>query len=76
MVVQTKVDLGYEVQTRTYRDIYKTKGLAEVREGFFGQREHCRWGVLIQLKGKERILLNFFGTPPAEFFGKVEAING
>jgi hypothetical protein len=61
MTVQTKVDDGISIKTRTYRDIYKTKGLAELREGFYGQREHCRWGVMIQLKGKERILLGSFG---------------
>lgn len=61
MTVQTKVDDGTGIKTRTWRDIYKTKGLAELREGFYAQREHCRWGVMIQLKGKERILLGSFG---------------
>lgn len=64
MTVQTRVHDGISVKTRTWRKVYKTKGLAEVREGFYAQQEHSKWGAMIQLKGKERILLNSFGTLP------------
>lgn len=62
MTVQTRVHDGISVKTRTWRNVYKTKGLAEVREGFFAQREHSRWGIMVQLKGKERIELGRFGA--------------
>lgn len=66
MTVQTRIHDGIGIKTRTWRKVYKTKGLAEVREGFFAQAEHSKWGQLIQLKGKERILLNSFGITPIE----------
>lgn len=61
MTVQTLIHDGVSIKTRTWRKVYQTKGLAEVREGFYGQREHSRFGILVQLKGKERIILNTFG---------------
>lgn len=64
MTVQTRVHDGLSVKTRTWRKVYKTKGFAEVREGFYAQQEHSKWGVMIQLKGKERIVLNSFGDVP------------
>lgn len=61
MTVQTVVFNGIRRETRTYRNIYKGVNLAELREGFFAQEEHCMWGVMTQLKGKERIVLARFG---------------
>lgn len=62
MTVQTTVFDGISRKTRTYRNIYRGKNLAELREGFFAQEEHCQWGVMIQLKGTERLVLGRFGT--------------
>lgn len=61
MTVQTTVYDGTKRITRTYRNIYKGVNLAELREGFYAQEEHSVWGVMIQLKGKERIILARFG---------------
>lgn len=66
MTVQTKINDGISTRTRTYRNIYKGKNLAEFREGFFAQEEHCRWGIMVQLKGHQRILLHRFGETEEE----------
>lgn len=66
MVVQTKVHDGISVKTRTYRNIIKNLNLAELREGFYAQEEHSRWGVMIQLKGQHRIVLARFGEAQEE----------
>ena len=62
MTIQTRINDGNRTITRTYRNIYKGKNLAEFREGFYAQEEHNRWGVMIQLKGSARIVLGRFGT--------------
>ncbi len=61
MTVQTKMFDGSRVNTRTYRDIIENVNFAQLVEGFYAQRESNQWGVLIQLKGKERILRRSFG---------------
>lgn len=49
-----------------YRNIYKGVNLAEAREGFYALRNIYRWGVMVQLKGKQRILMGDFGLVPEE----------
>ncbi len=61
MTIQTKLFDGVSVKTRTYRKVIKGMHLAQYVEGFYMQRDFNKWGVLIQLKGKERILLRSFG---------------
>lgn len=61
MTVQTTIFDGLKRTTRTYRNIYKGVNLAEIREGFYAQENWNKWGTMIQLKGKERILLARFG---------------
>jgi hypothetical protein len=62
MTVQTTVFDGISRKTRTYRKIYKGVNLAQLREGFFAQEEHCQWGLMVQLKGTDRIVLGRFGV--------------
>lgn len=66
MTIQTILDDGTGTRTTTYRNVFKSVNLAQYREGFEAQAEHCKWGVLYQLKGKERILLARFGRQPNE----------
>lgn len=66
MTVQTTVHDGISKKTRTYREIFRGVNLAQIREGFFAQEEHCKWGVMVQLKGKQRLVLGRFGTPDDE----------
>ena len=61
MTIQTKMFDGRRVNTRTYRDVIENVNFAQFVEGFYAQRESNQWGVLIQLKGKERILRRSFG---------------
>ena len=61
MTIQMRFFDGDQTKTFTYRKVYKTKNLVEVREGFFANAQSYRGGLLIQLKGKERIILNSFG---------------
>lgn len=61
MTIQSTVYDGNKRITQTYRNVYKGVNLAEYREGFYAQEQYNQWGTLIQLKGKERILLARFG---------------
>lgn len=61
MTIQTKMFDGQRVNTRTYRGVVGNVNFAQFVESFFAQRESNKWGVLIQLKGKERILRRTFG---------------
>jgi len=61
MTIQTKMFDGVRVNTRTYRNVIENVNFAQYVEGFYAQRESNQWGVLIQLKGKERILRRSFG---------------
>lgn len=61
MTIQTKLFNGERVSTRTYRDVIEGVNFAQYVEGFYKQRDGNQWGVLIQLKGKERILRRSFG---------------
>lgn len=61
MVIQTRVNDGVATKTCIYRGVIKGINLAQFREGFYAQEEHSRWGIMIQFKGKERIVLARFG---------------
>jgi len=61
MVIQTRIHDGLGVRTRTYRDIVKGVNLAQLREGFYAQEMSCKWGEMVQLKGKQRIVIGQFG---------------
>lgn len=72
MVIQTQFGNEYKAdKTRTYRDVKQNVNLAQYVEGFYAQRESYRWGVLVQLKGKDRIILRTFGKWP-----NGETVNG
>lgn len=61
MVIQTQIHDGLSVKTRTYRDVIRNVNLAQYREGFMAQQAYSKWGVMTQLKGKQRIVLARFG---------------
>lgn len=61
MVIQTRIHDGISVKTRVYRKVIKGVNLAQYREGFYAQALFCKWGEMIQLKGKQRIKLARFG---------------
>lgn len=63
MVIQTHINDGISVKTKTYRNVIKGVNLAQFREGFYAQKVYSRWGQMFQLKGKQRILLASFGLP-------------
>lgn len=50
-----------EVKSQIYRQVIKNVNLDKYIQGFFAQRDTYRWGKLIQLKGKDRIVLRTFG---------------
>lgn len=62
MTIRMQFSDGTKQITRTYRKIYKNKNFAEMVEGFYAQRDGMEWGILTQLKGKERIVLHTFGN--------------
>lgn len=61
MTIQTIFCDGNKIYKKIYRKVYAGKNFAQYVEGFFGQRDTYKWGALIQLKGKERIMLRSFG---------------
>ena len=61
MTIQTKMFDGARVNTRTYRNVIENVNFTQYVNGFYAQRDSNKWGVLIQLKGKERILRRSFG---------------
>lgn len=61
MVIQIQTHDGHEVKTRTFDKIYRGESLAKLTEGFFASRDMHRWSVMVQLKGKQRIVLHRYG---------------
>jgi hypothetical protein len=62
MVIQIIIHDGINTRTRTHRDIVLARGdLTRLREGFEAQAAFSKWGEMVQLKGKERIILAKFG---------------
>lgn len=66
MVIQTRIHDGIAVKTRTYRNVIDGVNLAQFREGFYAQKAYSRFGIMVQLKGKERITLAAFGVPDVD----------
>lgn len=64
MVIQFQINDGLMTKTRTYDKIYRGAGLAELEEQFFNHRAYSKWGQMVQLKGKEVIVLHTFGKVP------------
>ena len=65
MTIQTKINDGNRTIIAVYRNVIRGVDLAEHREGFLAQRHTNKWGVMIQLKGNERIVLARFGKEQA-----------
>lgn len=66
MTIQMRFQDAERTKTYTYRKVYKGKNLAQYRESFEAQRNTYHFGILVQLKGKERIVLAFFGVPTVD----------
>jgi len=65
MVIQTRIHDGIKIKTRTYRDIpYDRRGLSAFQSGFTAQKPFSRWGMMIILRGKARIVIAQFGKLP------------
>jgi hypothetical protein len=61
MTVETTIFDGKRRETRIYRKVYKGVNLAELREGFYAQEQSAEWGLMVQLRGKDRIVIGRFG---------------
>jgi len=66
MVIQTRIHDGISVKTRTYRNVTRGVNFAQFREGFLAQRAYSKFGVMVQLKGTQRIALAAFGVPDVD----------
>lgn len=67
MTIQMRFEIeAGRIKTYTYRKVYRGVNLAQYRESFLANRDSYKSGVLVQLKGKDRILLNSFGLLPQE----------
>ena len=61
MVIQTRINDGISTTTRTWRKIYKGAFYDKWRLGFLASAQYNKWGEMVWLKGKQRILLAKFG---------------
>lgn len=61
MTVSVTLHDGYKERVQIFRKVYKGKSLAQLVENFYSFRECMKWGKMVQLKGKERIVLHTFG---------------
>lgn len=67
MTIQTIFGDGTDsdlTHNHIYRNVIKNVNLDSYIQGFFAQRDSHRWGKLVQLKGKEKIVLRTFGKYP------------
>lgn len=64
MVVLQLLNNGQEDRKYVYRNVIRQRGLAQIVESFYQHREGHRYGILIELKGKERKVLHTFGKFP------------
>lgn len=67
MVIKTifgNGDLAGSTRSTTRRNIIKNLQIASIREGFYAQRESYRWGMMYEIKGTERHIMNTFGKLP------------
>lgn len=60
MTIQITYGLPGQTRSAIYRNVYKGKNLAEYVEGFYALQDSYAWGVMVQLKGKEIIMLHSF----------------
>lgn len=61
MTLKVELNDGSKTREQIYRKVYKGKSYAQLVENFHSFKNDMKWGKLIQLKGKERILLHSFG---------------
>lgn len=61
MTIKMKLHNGDKLRTEIFRQVYKGKNYAELVESFYAFVGDMKWGELIQLKGRERIILHKFG---------------
>ena len=61
MVIQTRIHDGISVKTRTYRKVRNIE-YTSIKLGFYLQRNFCKWGQMIELKGDKQTILAKFGN--------------
>lgn len=62
MVIETRIHNGLCIDTRICRNVVKNLNYSKFLREFLAHRHYCKWGVMTQLKGKQRIELAHFGT--------------
>jgi hypothetical protein len=61
MTILIELNDGNETEQHIYRKIAQHNYSAYVA-GFYANRDNYKWGVMTQLKGKQRITLHAFGS--------------
>jgi len=61
MTIQTHLNDGHKTTSKVIRQVYTYSDLNKIYEGFYAQRDLHKWGVIEELKGKERTTLRTFG---------------
>lgn len=60
MTIRMYLHDGTKLRTVIFRKVYKGRSYAELVENFYSFKDF-KWGIMEQLKGKERIKLHGFG---------------
>ena len=63
MTISIELHDGNKLRTQIFRKVYKGKSYAQLVENFYSFKNDMKFGKMIQLKGKQRILLHNFGQP-------------
>lgn len=61
MTIRTKLNDGHKTLVFTYRNIFRPKNYSELVQSFYGAQDGFKWGIMEQLKGKDRIMCHEFG---------------
>lgn len=61
MVVKYILNDGKKDRSDIFRNVIRGRSLAQIVENFYSFRNDMRYGILIELKGKERKILHTFG---------------
>ena len=69
MTICTRINDGRLIHVEVYRGVVKGKNYSDYLVGFYAQQDTNKWGIMYQLKGKERIILAHFGKIPMSMKG-------
>lgn len=68
MTIRVHLHDGNKVRTQVYRSVHKGKSYAQLVENFYSFKNDMKWGIMVQLRGEDRIFLHTFGSPEVDSY--------